>query len=391
MSKLIRTATVATSLNILLNGQLQFLNQYFEVVAISGQDKDLIAVSNREQVKTIAVSFQRQISIIKDIISLYKLYRILKTENPLIIHSITPKAGLLSMIAGYFANVPIRMHTFTGLIFPSKVGLMQQLLITMDKLLCRFATHIYPEGEGVKKDLIQYKITSKPLKIIANGNVNGVDCDFFNPEIISENEKNALKKRLSILETDFVFIFVGRLVQDKGINELIDAFLQLCLSNSQVKLLLVGPFEQHLNPIKPETLFQIQDHKQIISVGFQDDVRPYFAISNCLVFPSYREGFPNVVLQAGAMNLPSIVTNINGSNEIILNNFNGLVIPSKDSEALFAAMKAILFDVNLHQKLKSNCRKNCVLKYSQPSVWNAILEEYKRLEIQYYNRVSKNL
>ena len=389
--KLIRTATVATSLNILLKGQLQFLNQHFEVIAISGQDKDLLAVSDREKVKTISVSFQRQISIVQDIISLYKLYRILKSEKPLIIHSITPKAGLLSMIAGYFAKVPIRMHTFTGLVFPSKVGLIKQILIAMDKLLCCFATHIYPEGEGVKNDLIQYKITSKSLKIIANGNVNGVDCDFFNPEIISHNEKNALKKQLSISETDFVFIFVGRIVQDKGINELIDAFLLLSESNNCAKLLLVGPFEQHLNPIKPETLFQIQNHKQIISVGFQDDVRPYFAISNCLVFPSYREGFPNVVLQASAMNLPSIVTNINGSNEIISHNVNGLIIPSKNSEVLFAAMKAIIFDVDLYTILKSNCRKNCVLKYSQISVWNAILEEYKALEIQHFSRVSKNL
>ena len=138
-------------------------------------------------------------------------------------------------------------------------------------------------------------------------------------------------------------------------------------------------------------MFQIQNHKQIISVGFQDDVRPYFAISNCLVFPSYREGFPNVVLQASAMNLPSIVTNINGSNEIISHNVNGLIIPSKNSEVLFAAMKAIIFDVDLYTILKSNCRKNCVLKYSQISVWNAILEEYKALEIQHFSRVSKNL
>ena len=167
MKKLIRTATVSLSLDILLKGQLQFLSQNFDVVAISGQDKHLIEVEDREKVKTIAVAFERKIAPFRDLISLFKLYKVLKKEKPFIIHSITPKAGLLSMIAGYFANVPVRIHTFTGLIFPSKKGLMQQLLIVMDKILCRFATHIFPEGNGVKNDLLQYKITKKPLKINA--------------------------------------------------------------------------------------------------------------------------------------------------------------------------------------------------------------------------------
>ena len=152
MKKLIRTATVPISLNVLLKGQLQFLNKNFDVIAISGHDEHLLEVENREGIKTISVAFERQIAPFKDLVSLFKLYKVLKKEKPFIIHSITPKAGLLSMIAGYFANVPIRMHTFTGLVFPTRTGFMQQLLIAMDKILCHFATHIYPEGNGVKND-----------------------------------------------------------------------------------------------------------------------------------------------------------------------------------------------------------------------------------------------
>ena len=342
MKKLIRTATVSLSLDILLKGQLQFLSQNFDVVAISGQDEHLIEVEKREKVKTIAVTFERKIAPFNDLVSLFKLYRVFKKEKPFIVHSITPKAGLLSMIAGYFAKVPIRIHTFTGLVFPTRTGLMQQLLIVMDKVLCLFATHIYPEGNGVKNDLMDYKITKKALKIIANGNINGIDCDYFNTNHFSETTKQSLKAALKVDPNDFVFIFVGRLVKDKGINELITAFVRFSETNKQVKLLLVGPFEQHLNPINDSTLQKIKENSTIISVGYQNDVRPYYAISDCLVFPSYREGFPNVVLQAGAMNLPCIVTNINGSNEIITNNENGLIIEVKNENAIFEDRKSVV-------------------------------------------------
>ena len=177
--KIIRITTVALSLDYLLKGQLAFLNTGLEVVAVSGKDSHLKNVALREGVRVVNISMQRAISPFKDLISLWKLYRLFRKEKPQIVHSMTPKAGLLSMIAARFSGIPIRIHTFTGLIFPSKTGIMQKLLIGTDRLLCTCATHIYPEGEGVKKDLINYKITNKPLKVLANGNVNGIDTSFF--------------------------------------------------------------------------------------------------------------------------------------------------------------------------------------------------------------------
>ena len=378
MKRLIRTATVAMSLDILLKGQLQFLNNHFEVIAVSGDDQHLENIAQREGVKTQSVAMQRAISLIPDVVSLWKLYWLFKKEKPLIVHSITPKAGLLSMIAAYFAGVPVRVHTFTGLIFPSHKGFKQHLLITTDKMLCLAATHIYPEGEGVKADLERYKITSKPLKVIANGNVNGIDVAFFNALNLSEQENNALREKLNIAPTDFVFIFVGRLVGDKGINELIAAFAQL--TNYNTKLLLVGSFETELDPLQKNTLVQIDTNANIISVGYQNDVRPYFAISNALAFPSYREGFPNVVLQAGAMGLPSVVTNINGSNEIIIDGQNGVIVPVKNNTELHDAMLKMRSDSDFYSQLQRNARAMIASRYEQQVVWEAILSEYKRLE-----------
>ncbi|WP_373056156.1 glycosyltransferase family 4 protein [Zunongwangia sp. H14] len=388
MQKLIRVTTVPLSLNILLKGQLSFLNKYYEVLAISGNGKDLEEVQQREKVPTVAIEMERGISVFKDLKSFWKLYTCFRREKPKIVHSITPKAGLLSMAAAYFARVPIRMHTFTGLVFPSKTGMLQNLLINMDRCLCFFATQIYPEGQGVKRDLIKYKITKKPLKVLANGNVNGIDISHFNPDVFSQEEKEQLRHDFGLQPEDFVFVFVGRLVGDKGINEMVAAFKKLdsCRGKADsrkgksLKLLLVGPFEAELDPLMPDTLEEMQSNPNILSVGFQPDVRPYFAISDILVFPSYREGFPNVVLQAGAMGLASIVTNINGSNEIIEEGINGIIIPVQDSEALFEAMKKMILEEEFRNKLSKNSRRIIKDKYENKEIWKALLAEYKQLE-----------
>jgi len=291
----------------------------------------------------------------------------------------------LSMLAAKLSGVPVRIHTFTGLIFPYKRGFFQKLLITIDKILCWSATNVYPEGQGVKNDLLKFKITKKPLKIIANGNVNGIDTAHFNPEIYTQQQNQVLRQQLGFHEEDCVFIFVGRLVGDKGINELVSAFKNLAstidsrLTTHDSRLLLVGPFEPELDPLKPETLQEIDNNPSIIAVGFQEDVRPYLAISDALAFPSYREGFPNVVLQAGAMGLPSIVSDINGCNEIIEDGQNGLIIPPKDSDALQQAMLKLNQDPDLYQELKSNARDLITSRYEQKVVWEALLKEYRCL------------
>ena len=404
LPKLIRTSTIPISLNVLLKGQLRFLNKTFQVIGVSGNGKDLLDVKSREGIQTEVVEMKRNISPFHDIVSLFKLYILFKKEKPIIVHSITPKAGLLSMLAAKAAGVPVRMHTFTGLIFPTQTGILKQILIKTDQLLCWAATHVYPEGNGVRNDLLAYAITSKPLKVLANGNVNGVDLDYYTISQVSNEQKTSIKESLQIEPDDFVFVFVGRLVADKGINELIAAFkrldelvnknnnsatcdktLKIDFKNSEkikpgsVKLLLVGAFEHELDPLQKDTLLEINTNKNIISVGFQSDVRSYLALSDVFVFPSYREGFPNVVLQAGAMELPCIVTNINGSNEIIEDQFNGFIIEAKNQKVLFEIMSDIINNQSQLQPMKFNARKQIEEKFEQSIVWKALLAEYNNV------------
>lgn len=381
-AKLIRITTVPLSLKILLKGQHRFMSEHFDVIGVSSPGKELDEVKNDEGIDVISIDMSRKITPIKDIKSLWSTYKFLKRENPQIVHTHTPKAGIVGMLAARMAGVPHRLHTVAGLPLMEVKGMKRHVLDLVEKLTYASATQVYPNSKGLSDYIIKHKYTNKyKLKVIGNGSSNGIDTSFFSPQQVSEDHKILLKEQLKIKDTDFVFVFVGRLVGDKGINELIKAFSALNNQENQQrsKLLLVGCLEQELDPLYSDTLKEIENNPNIISVGFQKDVRPYFAISNALVFPSYREGFPNVVMQAGAMELPSIVSDINGCNEIIIENQNGVIVPVKDSERLTEEMEKMIMNKDYYQALKMNARPMIEDRFEQSVIWNAILSEYNKL------------
>ncbi len=381
MSKktLIRITTVPISLEKLLSGQLEFMSEFYNVIAVSSEKENLEKLGKKINLPVFPVNLTRQITPIKDLSALFRLFVFFKKSKPLIVHTHTPKAGTIGMIAAKLAGVPLRLHTVAGLPLLETTGKKRKLLDFVEKITYSCANHVYPNSKGLMDIIIKNNYCNpKKLKVIANGSSNGIDTSYFNPTLFSENEKADLKKKIGINEGDFVFIFVGRLVKDKGINELIAAFSKLQYSKN--KLLLVGDYENELDPLLPETLEMIESNKNIISTGFQYDVRPYFSISDALVFPTYREGFPNVVMQAGAMNLPCIVTDINGCNEIIIEDKNGIIIPVKNESAIFEAMKSFISDSEKMQEMKENARQLIVSRYEQKIVWKAIFDEYKLLE-----------
>lgn len=377
--KLIRVTTVPISLKVLLKGQLKFMSQNgFEMIGISSSGDELEEVNRDENISTIAVNMTRTISPFQDLISVWKLYKIFRKEKSTIVHTHTPKAGIVGMLAARLAKVPIRLHTVAGMPLMEAVGFKRKVLDFVERMTYRCATKVYPNSKGLYDFIIKNNFTDQSkLKVIANGSSNGIDTAFFSREAMDKNYLENLKADLGILESDFVFIFVGRLVGDKGINELVASFDRL--KSSKNKLLLVGPLESELDPLQPHTLQLIQTHPDIISVGFQKDVRPYFAISNALVFPSYREGFPNVVMQAGAMELPCIVSDINGCNEIIIDGENGIIVPVKNQQALYLAMTRLIENPELYKSLQSKSRSMITSRFEQKVLWEALFEEYKRL------------
>lgn len=381
--KLIRITTVPQSLKILLKGQLKFMSDYFEVIGISSDGTGLKDVEENEGVRTISVEMTRKITLFKDIRSTYRLYKILRKEKPFIIHTHTPKAGVVGMLAAWLAQVPYRLHTVAGLPLLEAKGAKRILLDKVEKLTYKCATNIYPNSLELYNIILKNKLTrTEKLKVIANGSSNGINTSYFSPNLFTEAGKNSLRETLGVASNDILFIFIGRLVKDKGINELVKAFINVNNSYSNTKLLLVGPFERDLDPVEENTEHLIKTHPAILSVGFQQDVRPYLAISDIFVFPSYREGFPNVVMQAGAMGLPNIVTNINGCNEIIINGVNGIIILSKNVEELQNAMSDLIRNEDKRVNMANVAREMIVSRYEQIFVWKELLKTYQSLERQ---------
>jgi glycosyltransferase involved in cell wall biosynthesis len=372
--KIIRAVTASQSIGFFEPIVKDLQERGYEIVSVSSPGESLIRLREKG-VRTIEVPIERRISVFRDLKSLMRMISVLRKEKPFMVHSMTPKAGMLCMLAAWIARVPRRVHTFTGLVWPTSTGLKRKILMATDWLTCACATHIIPEGKGVMNDL-QSHITNKPMKVLGYGNVRGVDMEKFSRRQEVEDMAKGIKT-----EGIFTFIFVGRIVGDKGINELVSAFAELHKKYEKTRLLLVGRFEKELDPLKAETLNVIDKHTSIELLGpkYGDELLAYYAASDCFVFPSYREGFPNTVMEAGAMGLPSIVTDINGSREIIMDGKNGVIIPSKDVDALYNAMEEMITNSDKTKEYADNAREMIVSRFERGFVCKCLYDFYEEI------------
>lgn len=375
--RLALVTTVPETMVSILKGQPNYLAKHFNVYLITSPGSTLKGVEKREGVTVEAIPMERGINPFKDFISILRMLGALLRLRPDIVHSYTPKAGLVTMVSAWLCGVPIRVHTFTGLIFPTATGFKQKILIWVDRLICVCATHVVPEGLGVQRDLESYRITGKPLKVIGHGNIAGVDTEFFSLEAIGVRAAAVeLRARIKLDPQAMVFCFVGRLNKDKGIAELCTAFNAL---PEQAQLLLIGGLDQSA-PISEELQEKIKNNSRIHVLGFLEDIRPALSLANVLVLPSYREGFPNVVLQAGAMSLPVIATNINGCNEVIEPGFNGWLVAPRDAKALMVAMQeAMQIPSGSHKEMGERARSRVQQRFEQRQHWERMKSFYQGL------------
>lgn len=373
-----RITTVPVSMNVLLKHQLRFMASYFEVVAVSSPGRELEEVAKREGVRTVAMKMARSVEPLRDLISLWHLFLLMRKEKPDIVHTHTPKAGLLGMLAARLAGVKIRMHTVAGLPLLEKRGPYRLVLEWMERLTASCATRVYPNSGRLRAIMMEKKYcTNRKLRLLGNGSSNGIDSSFFQKNNGLEIQAGKFRKERGWLPHHFVYVFAGRIVKDKGVEELVDAFTTIHDRYHDTRLMLIGPFEESLDPLSASTKNRIMQHEAISHVDFQEDIRPWLLMGQALVFPSYREGFPNVPMQAGCLELPAIVTDINGCNEIIEHGKNGLIVPPKNSMALREAMEQLFTDHLLYQQLRRNARPGIVGRFDQQNLWHQLLQEYK--------------
>lgn len=380
MPKLIRITTVPLSLKLLLSGQMKFMKDSgWDVLMVSADGREINNVVKRENSPHQIIPFTRQITPFWDLYCLWLLFKLFRKEKPDVVHTHTPKAGLLGMIAAKFAGVNVRIHTVAGLPYMAAEKNKKNLLIKAEKWTYKYATHIWPNSQSLKDFILSEKLTDESkVEVLGSGSSNGVDLDIYNRSSLKENHLVAATMRVMPGENEFIVLAVGRLVKDKGIEELVKAFLDSKIVN-HAKLVLLGSFEQELNPIDDQILRQIEDHPKIVQVEWTDHVSHYMAISDILVHASHREGFPNVLLEAGAMQLPIICSNIIGNKDVVSDRKTGLMFPVKKVDVLKDALEFAYVKREYMQQLAENLHQEIVSRYDRKVMHALILENYNKL------------
>lgn len=343
--KLLIATTVPETLATILQGQPKKLSEHFDTAVVSSAGGHRLDVEASER---FTVNMHRGISPLADLKSIISMMRVIRLFKPDIIHSYTPKAGLVCMVAGFLCGVRTRVHTFTGLIFPTTLNRFKRFVLKqVDALICGCATTVVAEGVGIRNDLVRFNVTRKPVQIIGHGNIAGLDSAYFDPNLtVVQEAADALSAALNLPTNAFVYLYIGRLNRDKGLKELAEAFVGL---DQRTVLWLVGSLDQTAPP-DAATLQLLNNHPRIEHMGFLQDVRGVLARCDVLVLPSYREGFPNVLLQAGAMQKPVLATDVNGSNEIVLPGETGWLVPAKDAATLKQSMTHAM-QTSSHERL----------------------------------------
>ncbi len=321
-----------------------------------------------------AVRIARRLSPLRDIVSLVRLYWLLRVEMPDIVHTMTPKAGLLGMMAAWAARVPVRIAMFNGeLNLPGR--LTRAIVRVTNALTCFFSTHVNADGFGTREYVVEQKVTRKPITVFWKGNINGIDLERFS----CKGKREEMRRRLGIGESTLVYIFVGRLVHDKGIDELVPAFLEMRRRGLDVALVLVGIEEPRLDPLAEGTREAIRSTPDIYAVGLQDNIPDWLEMADVFVLPSHREGCNCSLLEGSSMGLPAVATDIRGCRDIIQNHVNGLLVPAKDTEALCEAMCLLYTQEDLRRQLGERSRALVEANFDRKDVWREMTEFYDRI------------
>ena len=377
---LIHITTVPTSLAF-LTGQVEYIKaRGLEVHLVSSPGEDLHRFGALFGVAASAVPMSRRISPLADLVSLVALVRTLRRLNAVIVHAHTPKAGLLGMIAAWLTGVPVRVYHMHGLPLMTATGAKRVLLRWTEKVACALAHRVVCVSHSLRQVALELSLC-KPEKItvLLGGSANGVDAaDRFNPRSLPAGTRQEVRARYGIPDTAIVLGFVGRVVGDKGIAELVKAWLVLREEFPNLRLLIVGPFEsQDPLPAWAETI--IRTDPRVHLAGMDWNTPPLYAAMDIVVLPTYREGFPNVPLEAAAMELPIVATTVPGCVDAVKDGITGILVPPRDAVALANALRVYIRDPELRRVHGLAGRDRVLRDFKREDIWEGIWQEYVTL------------
>lgn len=381
MPKLIRITTAPLSLNVLLKGQMRYMNENgFDVVMVSSDGNELELVKRNEGCPHHIIPMTRKMTPFTDLRCLWLMYRFFKKEKPDIVHSHTPKAGLISMLAARMAGVKICIHTIAGLRFMTSKGMSRKILVAMEKLTAHAAQHVWPNSFSLLSYIQEHKLVDPAkLEVIGLGSSNGIDLLRYSLSSLNTDKLMEIKKLINYDEKLIYFLSVGRIVHDKGIDELVNAFIRVHEKNNSVRLILVGAFEDEVDPVSDETKNILKKHPAVILAGWSDAIEYFMPLSLALLHPSHREGFPNVLLQAGAMLCPIICSRIEGNTDIVEHEKTGLIFEVKNEIQLQEKMEQSMANPLLLQQYAKTLRLKIEQHFDQPIVHRQLHSRYMAL------------
>ncbi len=381
MPTLVHVTTVPWSLRFIA-GQVGYMKQQgFEVLAISSPHPFLDEFAAANDVATIAVEMPRSITPRRDAGALWRLAETIKRINPDIVHAHTPKGGLLGTTAAWLAGVPGRVYHIKGLPFETATGTMRQLLRTTERTSCALATDVLCVSAGVRQLAVdEGLVPPEKIRVVAHGSSNGVDARHrFDPARRPRGERAAVRQRWGVPEGATVVGFVGRLVGDKGVNELVQAWSGLRDAYEDAWLVLIGPYEER-DPVPEATRRALAEDRRVVVVDeMVGDIEELYGAMDLVALPTYREGLPNVVLEAQAMALPVVGTTIPGCEEAARDGETALLVPVADAHALRDALDRYLGDAQLRRQHGQNGRAWVLRAFAPEGVWRGTCEEYRRI------------
>jgi glycosyltransferase involved in cell wall biosynthesis len=333
--------------------------------------KHLFDYSKEKKFIPFGVNVLREINIIEDICSIYKISKYIKENKIDVVIGHTPKGGLISMIAAFVCKLDKRIYFRHGIMFETSKGLKRSVLVGLEKLAGYLSTQVVCVSQSVIDVSNRLRLSDKKKNILlGNGTCNGIDIDFFSKQRVKTETVNYIRNKYGIKSSDSVIGYVGRLVNDKGINELIEAWKLIINEFDDIKLLLVGPFEER-DGLSLEVREFITKHPSIIHTGLIIEVREFYNIMDVFILPSYREGFPTVVLEASAMELPVITTKATGCIDSIINNKTG-IFTSLDSLSILSCVSKYMNNPGLAREHGQNGRAFVVNNFDRKIIWKDI-------------------